>query len=370
MNATSTRSMGKRFLAAVGLGAMAGVAGLILAASPASAVVACVPVPGVDAVPATPGSPAVGDPTIPNPDYVPAVAGVYGTEYLWGKDYNFSTHVWGSQQWSAAKPGIGWWALPFGGTQSQRPYTITEPVDAVGDPTIPNPDYVPAVAPTNGSPAVPAILCEWYTWDVHGYFPSASVGEDVNWPQDLVGQGQISPQQCGVTYQQDLYRGTRDEIDAVVGDGLLTYSGQAEDHALVQSWHFVSSDACGDGDKYTTTDPEVWGAPTCEDTTVYGTQTVHHWKYVLNTNTHVFDVVADGPDTVTNVTRPATAEELAGLTCLTDVTLGVSSTPTLTEVTLAATGAGGASGTAALGLVLGLGGLGLTLLRRKVASSE
>jgi hypothetical protein len=53
--------------------------------------------------------------------------------------------------------------------------------------------------------------------------------------------------------------------------------------------------------------------------------------------------------------------------CLTDVTLDTSSTPTLTEVTLAATGAGGSSGTAALAVALALGGLGLMLLRRRTA---
>jgi hypothetical protein len=59
--------------------------------------------------------------------------------------------------------------------------------------------------------------------------------------------------------------------------------------------------------------------------------------------------------------------------CLTAVTLGVSSTdtpssptPTLTEVVLAATGAGGTTGGVALALSLVLGGLGVMLLRRQV----
>lgn len=58
--------------------------------------------------------------------------------------------------------------------------------------------------------------------------------------------------------------------------------------------------------------------------------------------------------------------------CLTAVTLGVSSTdppttptPKLTEVVLAATGAGGTTGGVALALSMVLGGLGLMLLRRQ-----
>jgi LPXTG-motif cell wall-anchored protein len=52
--------------------------------------------------------------------------------------------------------------------------------------------------------------------------------------------------------------------------------------------------------------------------------------------------------------------------CLTDTTLDTSSTPTLTEVVLAATGAERSSGSAALALSLILGGLGMMLLRRQV----
>ena len=58
--------------------------------------------------------------------------------------------------------------------------------------------------------------------------------------------------------------------------------------------------------------------------------------------------------------------------CVQDETLGVSSsdspTPTLTEVTLAATGAGGTTGGVALALSLILGGLGVMLLRRQVST--
>ena len=58
--------------------------------------------------------------------------------------------------------------------------------------------------------------------------------------------------------------------------------------------------------------------------------------------------------------------------CLQDSTLGVSQsdtpTPTLTEVTLAATGADGTTGGVALALSLVLGGLGVMLLRRQVST--
>jgi hypothetical protein len=63
---------------------------------------------------------------------------------------------------------------------------------------------------------------------------------------------------------------------------------------------------------------------------------------------------------------------LADGDCVQDSTLGVSSsdtpTPTLTEVTLAATGAGGTTGGVALALSLVLGGLGVMLLRRQVGT--
>lgn len=89
-----------------------------------------------------------------------------------------------------------------------------------------------------------AILCEWHTWDTGGFYPDANGAGDVGWPQDYVGPGQIAPTECESTYQQDLYRGTRAEIDALYADGVLDGPNPPEDHALVVDWEFVSTDLC------------------------------------------------------------------------------------------------------------------------------
>jgi len=92
--------------------------------------------------------------------------------------------------------------------------------------------------------AVEAVYCEWYTWDTGSWTPTATNANDVTWPQSLVGAGQIAPTACETTYQQDLYRGTRAQIDAVVGDGILTGPNPPEDSALVQKWDMVSTELC------------------------------------------------------------------------------------------------------------------------------
>jgi LPXTG-motif cell wall-anchored protein len=168
------------------------------------------------------------------------------------------------------------------------------------------------------------VFCEWYTWDTQGYFPSAVDGGDVSWPQTLVGAGQISPETCETTYQQDLYKGTREQIDAVLDGNLLEDEGAYyEDHLLVKSWVFVSTDEC-------------------------------------------IEVTEGVVDMCTNL--DGNQEEVPEGYTFVDGICVKGSTPTLTEVTLAATGASETSFGAAAALALLLGGLGLTLLRRRVAS--
>ncbi len=185
-----------------------------------------------------------------------------------------------------------------------------------------------------------------------------------------------------------------------------------------------ASGPCGEpGDDYTESST-VWGSPTCESSIVEGTKTTHYFTYEWDNSSQSYVPVETGTPLVESVTRAATAEELANLVCetppvdvcpnlqgdqssvpdgmvvvdgdcVTEVTEGVvdacknidgdqetvpagytlvdgdcvkDSTPTLTEVTLAATGANGTSLGAAGALALILGGLGLTLLRRRVAS--
>lgn len=90
---------------------------------------------------------------------------------------------------------------------------------------------------------------EWYTWGPLALKPGVvtpSGGSHVEWPQTLVGKGQIAPP-CGVWYQQDLYRGTRSAIDAVVGDARLTSTGAGyEDRNILlgNNWKFVYGGNC------------------------------------------------------------------------------------------------------------------------------
>ena len=117
-------------------------------------------------------------------------------------------------------------------------------IDVVGSPAIGEPTMQKMTDP--GKPEVkgsPATYCEWYTWDTGSYTPNATGASDVHWPQTLVGAGKIAPTTCGLTYQQDLYGGTRAQIDAVIGDGVLT-GNPPEDSAIVKDWHFASSDKC------------------------------------------------------------------------------------------------------------------------------
>lgn len=89
------------------------------------------------------------------------------------------------------------------------------------------------------------VLTEWHTWQAPAWAPDATNADNVGWPQTYVGPGKQVPTTCEVTYQRDLYKGTRKQIDKVLADGLLSRTnGQVEDHALIQSWSFASSGKC------------------------------------------------------------------------------------------------------------------------------
>lgn len=219
----------------------------------------CVPVAAVEYQ-------AAVDPTyetIPNPEYVPAVEevshlfhhdAVTHVEYYW-VSWNWRTTSFSDTKWSVTDPGTWWYPDAF--PQTSRVVTDTEAwdekvidtlaADAIGDPTIkqmtaPGSPEVAAVAGVT----CPEILTEWYTWDTGSWTPGAQYGSNVSWPQTLVGMGQIAPTACETTYQQDMYVGTRAQIDAVIGDNLLVElsPGQYEDRNLVQNWHFASSLKC------------------------------------------------------------------------------------------------------------------------------
>lgn len=91
----------------------------------------------------------------------------------------------------------------------------------------------------------PAIVSGWYTWQTPNYVPDNPTLVKAGLPQVYVGKGQIAPEKCGVTYQQDFYEGTQAAIDAVLADGQLSGTVQTpEDASIVKQWKFVSSEAC------------------------------------------------------------------------------------------------------------------------------
>ena len=106
-----------------------------------------------DYVPAVPSTPAVGEPTltIDNPDYVPAAEATYATEYLYKQIITGKTKWLDSLTWN---PGIGWY---YAG--ETREVEATPATDAVGEPTIviDNPDYIAATegTPAQGEPTMP-----------------------------------------------------------------------------------------------------------------------------------------------------------------------------------------------------------------------
>jgi hypothetical protein len=89
------------------------------------------------------------------------------------------------------------------------------------------------------------IVTEWHTWKSPTYAPDAKNANDVGWPQSYVGAGQIAPTDCSTTYQQDRYVGTREQIDAVIGDHVLD-GLPPEDGQIEQGWTFVSTEPCAE----------------------------------------------------------------------------------------------------------------------------
>lgn len=98
--------------------------------------------------------------------------------------------------------------------------------------------YGTPTPPVEPEPEAPVDVTEVYTWEL----PNGGTPENVTWPQTLVGKGDLTPEKCDVTYQVDTYVGTREEIDAVVLDGILT--GPAEDGGIVTEWHYNSGPIC------------------------------------------------------------------------------------------------------------------------------
>lgn len=147
-----------------------------------------------------------------------------------------------------------WWDVPiykypfYERTQNTREVVDVEAYDEVVvdteayDETVVDTEaWDEKVIDTPAQDAVEAVYCEWYTWDTNDWTPDGTDASSVNWPQTLVGAGQIAPTECETTYQQDLYEGTRAEIDAIIDGDELTYG---EDFGAVKAWVVVSTDEC------------------------------------------------------------------------------------------------------------------------------
>lgn len=92
-------------------------------------------------------------------------------------------------------------------------------------------------------PEVPTVT-ETYSWvtTLADGVTTPVNASSVTWPQTLAGQGDLVPA-CDVWYQVDTYTGTRAEIDAVVGDGVLT-GNPPEDSGIVTDWKFTYGGDC------------------------------------------------------------------------------------------------------------------------------
>jgi len=154
------------------------------------------------------------------------------------------------------------------------PVTVTEevapPIEEVVVPEVedaPATDIVeppaePEAARVAAEALAPVILGEWHTWLSPTYIPGLTGkgnADDIDWDQKYLDFGKVAPL-CEQTVQQDWYEGTREQIDAVLEDGILTRyeNGTVEDHAIVKDWTFASGEEC----------PPPLTVPSCEVSTL------------------------------------------------------------------------------------------------------
>lgn len=275
----------KKILSA-GLAAALLGSGLVLAvAAPASAAT----VPGDYCVPVYE--------TQANPDYIPEVAEVSHvetvvitpevpevshTEYLW-KSWNWDTFKF-DYRWSVSNPGTWWVKTGDTKTVIDVPYqpAVTEEVVVIDVP------YQPAV----GEPTIQVQTgehCEvWVTWETSFLVDNPQNDQDVTWPQSFLGFGKIAPV-CDQQVQQDLYIGSRADIDAILADDILT-GNPPEDSGVVKEWLLVDGGKCApaplDPDVVVTYGEFGGAEPTCEVPEVT-------WTRERTTTTTPYIVVGD-----------------------------------------------------------------------------
>lgn len=182
---------------------------------------------------------AVGEPTISNPDYVAAVGAVPEVSVI---EYLYVQKTAGEEKWQDSpdwNPGKGW---DYTGTTRSTVITPGVPaVPAVGEPTIPNPDYVAAY---DTEEATGEWCAGWFT-SLTTYLTANPQGaDDVSWPQTILGAGKLVSE-CGTQVQQDYWAGTREQINAILADGQLTRpDGTPEDSQVVRDWEFADGGDC------------------------------------------------------------------------------------------------------------------------------
>lgn len=204
---------------------------------------------------------AVGEPTIPNPAYVPEVPEISHIEIIVDSpevpeishtEYLYRQLITGKEKWLDSltwNPGLGWYYT--GQTrvvvdQAYQPAVTHEETvidqayqPAVGEPTIPNPEYQAAY----DEQVQTGETCDiWVTWETEFLVDDPQNADDVAWPQTFIGFGQIAPA-CDQQVQQDRYVGDREAIQAILADDTLD-GLPPEDSGVVTSWVFVDGGTC------------------------------------------------------------------------------------------------------------------------------
>jgi len=212
--------------------------------------------------------------TQPNPDYIPEVPEVSHVETVVitpevpevsHTEYLYKQHVTGKEKWRDSltwNPGIGWYYAGETRTVIDVPYqpAVTEEVVVIDVP------YQPAV----GEPTIQVQTgehCEvWVTWETTFLVDNPKNDQDVTWPQSFIGFGKIAPV-CDQQVQQDRYVGSREAIDAILADDILT-GNPPEDSGVVKEWLLVDGGKCApaplDPDVVVTYGEFGGAEPTCE----------------------------------------------------------------------------------------------------------
>src|SRR5690606_24421224 len=319
------------------LTALAAALGFAVIAAPVAASAATTPDEFCWVVTETVHHDAVGDATIPNPSYVPAqpeIPAVTHTEWKYVKIagpgelwLNNDTNKYVDSNGNAAQ--LGDWPI-YERTQKTRVVEDSPAipaVPAVGEPTIPNPNYVEAYDEEVEVGERCAVTVNWQTTFLNDNPQNAG---DVSWPQPFLAFGADYVPECGVQVQQDDYEGWRADIDAVLADDSL-HDNPIEDSSIVKDWRFLDGGECAPvlpEPKVTVTETEWEGVlvscevPEAEWTRVVTTTTTpwinvgdphSGWTQVLDTEHATSEsvpehqtVVYDGDDCVTE--EPPTEE--------------------------------------------------------------